>query len=107
MSRNEKILAEFDKKFGRREGYSFEGYRDGLEQILNSSQPESEKAGKPVCPKCNFKFPWPYEKIAVLDNAQPKNEVIPGVLFSDGEFVPIEDDSIMQWIAEQLPEERK
>ena len=26
-------------------------------------------------------------------------------MFSDGEFVPIEDESIMQWIAEQIPEE--
>ena len=26
---------------------------------------------KPVCPKCNFKFPWPYEKIAVLDEVNP------------------------------------
>ena len=43
----------------------------------------------------------------VYKNAQPESKVIPGVLFSDGEFVPIEDDSIMQWIAEQLPGEKE
>ena len=29
---------------------------------------------------------------------------VAGVTFGDGEFVPIEDESIMQWIAEQLEE---
>ncbi len=28
-----------------------------------------------------------------------------GVTFSDGEFVPIEDETIMQWIAEQIEED--
>ena len=43
----------------------------------------------------------PVETGFVAETSESK--VIPGVLFSDGEFVPIKDDSIMQWIAEQLP----
>ena len=34
-----------------------------------------------------------------------EDEPIAGVTFGDGEFVPIEDESIMQWIAEQLQQE--
>ena len=41
----------------------------------------------------------------VLNANTTEDEPIAGVTFGDGEFVPIEDESIMQWIAEQLQQE--
>jgi len=42
-----------------------------------------------------------YNKLKKIFNSLVSENVV-GVTFSDGEFVPIEDESIMQWIAEQL-----
>ena len=50
---------------------------------------------------------YQYQELAaeILSSLTTEDEPIAGVTFGDGEFVPIEDESIMQWIAEQLPEQ--
>lgn len=58
-----------------------------------------------------FKTVEPHTVLRWLEqtlNALVGEPVVAGVTFGDGEFVPIEDESLMQLIAEQLqPEEEK
>ena len=50
---------------------------------------------------------YQYQELAaeILSSLTTEDEPIAGVTFGDGEFVPIEDESIMQWIAEQLSQQ--